>query len=309
MFCNKHLQSFGGELIIKLIVSDLDGTLLNPNREISNESILALQAAQEKGIAIAIATGRTYGNAFRLLQSVGLQPHIISNNGAFVHSKDGMRLKAVGMDKEHIQYALKWLDDNTYPFDLCTAKHLYFPADIVDRFINDYKKSENAAQFQTLEILKGKIDRMVFQEGAIIIDNYDEILDQELVFGNISAFSLDAEKLKIGREYFANYEGLAMTVAGNDIFEMIHPCVSKGNALETLTQYLNIPLQEVMAIGDNHNDISMLEKVGHSVAMGNGEEDVKKICKYVSCSNELDGVAYAINKILGKSSVAGKITA
>lgn len=308
MFCNEYLQ-LGGELIIKLIVSDLDGTLLNPNRELSEENIAALQVAQESGIEIAIATGRTYGNAYMLFQRAGLQPHIISNNGAFVHNKEGMRLKAVGMDKEHIRYALKWLSKNGYPFDLCTDKHLYFPADIVERFIDDYKKSENADQFQTLEILKGKVDRMVFQEGAIVIDNYDKIIDQDLIFGNISAFTLDAEKLRIGREYFNNYEGLAMTVAGNDIFEMIHPCASKGNALETLTQYLNIPLQEVMAIGDNHNDISMLEKVGHSVAMGNGEEAVKKICKYVSRSNEFDGVAYIINKLLGKSSVVDQITA
>lgn len=82
---------------------------------------------------------------------------------------------------------------------------------------------------------------------------------------------------------------------------MIPLSASKGNALDILSSALHIPLQEIMAFGDHYNDISMLEKVSYSVAMGNAEEDVKKICKYHTLTNDLHGVGHIITQVLNGS--------
>jgi HAD superfamily hydrolase (TIGR01484 family) len=135
-------------------------------------------------------------------------------------------------------------------------------------------------------------------DGRTIVNQLDDLLKQNLTFGSITSITFDQEKLRKGKEYFNAYPHLALSIAGRDIFEMIDMSVSKGNALEQLTAHLKIPMNEVMAIGDNYNDVSMLERVGISVAIGNAEDDVKKICNHVSLSNDLNGVAYIINKLL-----------
>lgn len=279
----------------------MDGTLLNSKREISAENVIALLAAQDKGIEIAIATGRNYSNALAVCQSVGLRPHIISNHGAFVYTKDGEKLLGVGVDREHVNYALTWLRNNNYFYTVCTDTHSFVSADSEYILSNEFKTAKNLIPEMTEERVQQFIKFLSQpREDRTRVNGMEDIRGQNLTFGSIVAITFDQDKLTAGREYFENYQGLSMTVAGNNIFEMIHTSVSKGNALEDLTRYLNIPMAQVMAIGDNYNDISMLERVGISVAIGNAEEDVKKICKYISLSNDLNGVAYIINQMLNK---------
>lgn len=284
--------------MLKLIVTDMDGTLLNSNREISSENVAALLAAQKRGVEIAIATGRTYGNAWGLCRRAGLTPHIISNHGAFVYTKDGVQLLSVGIDKRHVRNAVTWLTENNYFYNLCTDSHSFIPANTVDLLTNDYHTAKNLIPEVSAARVQQAIKIYQKMDGRTIIDRLDELFEQDLTFGSITSITFDQEKLRIGREYFSAYPDLALSIAGRDIFEMIDISVSKGKALERLTDHLHIPLSEVMAIGDNYNDISMLERVGFSVAIGNAEEDVKKICKYVALPNDLHGVADIVNKLL-----------
>lgn len=286
---------------MKLIVTDMDGTLLNSNRTISRENAAALLAAQAQGIEIAIATGRTYGNALALCQRVGLSPHIISNHGAFVYTNKGERLLGIGIKEEHVKEALNWLSSNNYFYNLCTDRHSFIPANVADIFINDYKTAKNRFPQATEAQVQEAIRIYQSMDGRMVLNQIDDVFEQNLTFGSITSITFDQDKLRIGREYFTASPHLSMTVAGKNIFEMIHPSVSKGNALEYLIEHLRISMEEVMAIGDNYNDISMLERVGISVAIGNAEETVKKICKHVSLSNDLNGVAYIVNQMMNNS--------
>lgn len=292
------LHCNGDDLILKLIVSDLDGTLLNRNREISQENLAALHAAQEKGIEVAIASGRNYGNVLELCRRAGLKAHIISNNGSFVHDKDGKQLMAIGMDKQHMRTALEWLHEHQYFYNISTDKEVFYPANVEEILLSDFQTAAGIGGVVTIDMVKEKIGRIVAQEGATFMENFAEILDQNLTFGNISSITFNKEKLSQGKEYFENYPELTMTVSGDDIFEMIPLSASKGNALEILSNSLQISLQDIMAIGDHYNDISMLERVGYSVAMGNAEEDVKKICKYITLTNDLHGVEHIVAQVL-----------
>ena len=286
---------------MKLIVTDMDGTLLNSQRAISGENAAALLAAQAQGIEIAIATGRTYGNALALCQRVGLTPHIISNHGAFVYTNKGERLLGIGINKGHVKDALTWLANYNYFYNLCTDKHSFIPANIEAIFLNDYKTAKTLLPQATEARVKEAIRIYQTMDGRTLLNQIDDVFEQDLTFGSITSITFDQDKLRIGREHFTACPHLSMTVAGKDIFEMIHPSVSKGNALEYLIEYLKIPMTEVMAIGDNYNDISMLERVGISVAIGNAEEAVKKISQHVSLSNNLNGVAYIINQMMNNS--------
>jgi len=290
---------------MKLIISDLDGTFLDSQHEVIQENVDALKFAQDQGIQIAIATGRNYGNVMALCQRAGLRPHVISNNGAFVYDKEGMQIKAVGLDKDHVRTALDWLEARHYFYTLCTNHHIYIPTRAHAILTKDYENATNYIVAITPEERQKDIKKFLAIDSGVFVDSFHEILEQDVIFGNISAITADRDKLDQGREFFNHYPGMSMTVAGQNIFEMIHPSASKGNALEDLTGYLGVDLADVMAIGDNYNDISMLEKVGMSVAMANGEDEVKKICKYISLSNDDKGVAHIIYKMIGKMARTG----
>lgn len=88
---------------MRLIVSDLDGTLLNSKHEISIENINALKLAQENGFDIAIATGRTYKDAIHITNKYNIKAHIISNNGSIIHNKEGKKLKSWSIDKRSLK--------------------------------------------------------------------------------------------------------------------------------------------------------------------------------------------------------------
>ncbi|VBB09828.1 cof protein [Lucifera butyrica] len=287
---------------MKLIVSDLDGTLLNSRREVSKVNAAALLAAQRRGIEIAVATGRIYGNALAVCRRAGLTPHIISNNGAFVYTKDGRLIQAAGLDKKKALQAVEWLQGNGYFYDVCTDRHMFIPPNAREVLLQDFESAAAAGTIErelTAETARQEINRLLSADGVVFAEPFEAIWrQQDLIFGNVSAITFNREKLQRGRDFFGKYEGMAMTIAGREIFEMIAPAVSKGNALEKLAAYLGIGLSEVMAFGDNYNDISMLSRVGISVAIGNAEEAVKKICRYIAPANDADGVAHMIDTLL-----------
>ena len=275
---------------------------MNRNREISQENLIALHTAQEKGIEVAIASGRNYGNVLDLCRKAGLKAHIISNNGSFVHDVEGKQLLKIGMNKQHIQSALEWLHHHRYFYNISTDKEVFYPANVEEILLSDFQTAASIDGSITIDIVKEKISRILSQDGVNFIENYADLLNLDLTFGNISSITFDKEKLIRGKEYFKNYQDLTMTVSGADIFEMIPLSASKGNAVEILSNSLNISLKDIMAIGDHYNDISMLEKVGYSVAMGNAEEDVKNICKYTTLTNDLHGVGHIITQVLKDTS-------
>lgn len=286
---------------MKLIVTDLDGTLLNSKNEISAENVEALTFAQRQGIEVAAATGRTYANALAVCQRAGLNVHIISNNGSFVYSKDGEMLRTVGLEVPHVKEMLHWLQKNDYCYSVCTDKHFLMPTNTSGILTSDFENAQDIDAIWNVDNVKEKIYSKILKlDGLKLVDNFDEIFEQQPTIGHIAVTSFDKDKLSKGKEYFSRYTNLSIVASENIIFDMMNTSASKGNGLEYLVKHLDIPLQDVMAIGDNYNDISMLEKVGHSVAIGNAEEAVKAVCDHISLTNDLHGVAHIVNRKLNR---------
>ncbi len=285
---------------MRLIVTDMDGTLLNSRRQIPAANAAALQMAQSRGCEIAIATGRTYANALALCRDAGLNPHIISNHGAFVHSKSGKRLLATGLAKARIQRALTWLDSRRYYYNICTDTHSYVPAGSDRILAQDYQEAGSVIDGVTAEAVKAAIAYFCrASAGRTLVSGIDEILDKDLAYGSIVAISFDRDKLAAGRSYFGAAAGLALNIAGDTIFELVDAGASKGLALERLCDWLRLPLAETMAIGDHYNDLSMLRRAGLSIAMGNAEAAVKSVCNEVTLTNDCNGVAACVRKHIG----------
>jgi len=284
---------------LQLIVTDLDGTLLNSKHEISAENIEALKFAQKQGIEVAIATGRTYGNTLALCKKAGLKLHIISNNGSFVYTENGKMLMENGLDIQNAKNALYWLQDNNYSYSICTNRNFFMPDNTSSILTSDFENAKDIDSIWNRVNVKQMINSKILAlDGLRLMKNVAEVFEQQVTIGHISVTTFDKDKFSKGKEYFSANKDLSVVTSESIIFDLMNNSTSKGNGLQYLINYLKIPFQDVMAIGDNYNDISMLERVGHSVAIGNAEETVKKICKHISLTNDLNGVAHIINQII-----------
>ncbi|MCT8977083.1 Cof-type HAD-IIB family hydrolase [Clostridium sp. CX1] len=283
---------------MKLIATDLDGTLLNSNHEISQENSEALRLAKEKGIEIAIATGRTYSDARHLCKKADINAHIISNNGSLIFSKEGKKLKSWTIDKDSLEYVLNWLNENEYLYEISTAENLFIPHNAEDLLRKDFDIAKTNNSSLKEELINNMITLIFSQKGIKPVKCKDDILKSNLDFCSITAVSFDKNKLNHSRDHYRKFKELSMVISNEYNFELVNKDASKGNSLEYLSKHLEIPLESVAAFGDNYNDVSMFKKVGISVAMGNADDDIKKICKYVSLSNNLNGVAHFIGDFI-----------
>ncbi|VBB07657.1 cof protein [Lucifera butyrica] len=283
---------------MRLIAIDLDGTLLNSRGEVSPQNRQAINHAQKAGIEIAIATGRSYREASEFCRQTGLNAHIITSNGASVHSRQGILLAAVTLARQDVKEILAWLEEHHYYFEVTSENGLY----TVQKGITwlDEEISRLAATNPVLyaEDYKGGLkspDRPLIPVASAAL-----IWEQEMDYYKVFAFTTDAEKLRAGSERFKNQTRLTVVSSLDHNFEIIHRNASKGYGVKVLADSLQISLSEVVAIGDNENDLSMLAAAGYSVAMGNAKDPIKASCSFITRTNDEHGVAHAIYHILGK---------
>lgn len=282
---------------MKLIVSDMDGTLLDSRGIVSDENIAAIREAGERGIEIAIATGRMYRNAREICASAGITAHIISNNGAFIYTKEEERLLSTHLEPGSAQNAVSWLDSRGYFYFACSDTESFVPEDAEQRILREYRESAGRIGGISQQQIESLISSI--QTGTQKRHDLPEFAGiREL--GSISAICSDTDKLEKGKERFRNNQDIAMTAGGNHVFELLHPSASKGNALKILAHHLGIRLEDTMAIGDHDNDLSMFAQAGISVAMGNASPYVQQRCSRQTLSNDLHGVAHAIRTVLNE---------
>ncbi|MBM7540343.1 HAD family hydrolase [Amphibacillus cookii] len=284
--------------MIKMIATDLDGTLLSSVGEVSEQNAQAIKAAQKAGIEVVIATGRSYYSAYRPINKAGLKCPIICLNGANIYTVDGQMTRNIKMEKAVTQKILHTVKKENAYFELYTNKGVYSMdrSNFMDVLVNIMLSAHPEA---TEEEIKKRAEQRFQEENFIFTKDFQTVLDDEEVdIYKALAFSLEADGLERIKAPFLKSNDVTVTSSGFDNAEFNHPNAQKGIALTLLAEDRGLELSEVMAIGDNYNDVSMLEIVGRSVAMGNAEAGVKKRCHYTTTSNDQDGVAKAIKEIL-----------
>ncbi|WP_145373075.1 Cof-type HAD-IIB family hydrolase [Staphylococcus cohnii] len=284
--------------MINLIATDMDGTLLNAAHEISEDNIQAIKYAQSQGITVVIATGRAFYEANAPINQTDLKVPYICLNGAEVRDETFNIMSTSNLNRELINRITEELNKENIFYQVYTNLGIYTENPLRDLEIY-IDIAQRAGQEADVEKIKSGIQKRIDNGTLKVVDNYDKIQDKpgEIVM-KILAFDSDLEKIDRVSETLAKSESLAVSSSSRGNIEITHSDAQKGIALNTIAERLNIDMKNVMAIGDNMNDVSMLERVGYSVAMENAAPEVKAIAKYETDSNEQSGVGKAIMKLL-----------
>ena len=265
----------------KLLVLDVDGTLLNDEREISKRTLAALLKVQQMGVRIVLASGRpTYGlmPLAKTLELGNYGGFVLSYNGCqIIKAQNGEILFERRINPEMLPYLEKKARKNGFAIFTYHDDPL-----ITDSPDNEYIKNE--ALLNNLKIIKE--------------DEFSTAID----FAPCKCMLVsDKEKALIGLEqhWEKRLAGTLDAFRSEPYFLEVVPCgVNKANTLGALLEHLGVTREEVIAVGDGVCDVTMLQLAGMGVAMGHSQDSVKVCADYVTASNEEDGVALAVEKLI-----------
>ncbi|WP_242143077.1 MULTISPECIES: HAD family hydrolase [unclassified Bacillus cereus group] len=278
---------------MKLIAIDLDGTLLSKNKMISKENAEAIRKCQEEEHVVAICTGRSIVDIERLLQEVNLQCPIIAENGAVIY-KDKTMLKRYAIQNEHALEIIEYLEEQGMYYQLYTDKGVYVPKYGEENVRKEMEAIRNLGINLSEEEVENIAALYLEHTAFHSTDSCKAIINKELYVHKFLPFSYDKTKLKRLKEKFQHNSKLIISASYWHNLEINHCDAQKGNGLYTLAEYLNIPFENTVAIGDGLNDISMMQKANMSIAMGNAVNELKEMCHYETLTNEEHGVAHAL---------------
>lgn len=266
----------------KLVVTDMDGTFLNSKDEISDENIKIVKELNRRGILFSIATGRLDTMIKPYLRQIGNNNPVISCNGALVRNVSKGEFY-------HAQIIKK--EDFIKVIDVCKANNLIFAV------YCEYTVFSESAGGRIKYFLERNENLCEEEKVAIkIVDNIYTDLDEKVF--KVLVMNDDSMLLEKVKEKINKIPGIEACKSSLNLLDIMSAGVTKGNALKDLAEILKIKREEIIAIGDNHNDISMLEYAGYAIAVGNAEQAVKDIADLVTATNDEDGVAKALRQVL-----------
>lgn len=285
--------------MIRLIASDMDGTLLSDGMEISKENISAIKKAQAAGIRFMVATGRSIEEAKPILDAAGIRCGLITSNGAQIFDEMGQAIYTLGIEKANLDLALPILRHHQVYFELFTD-HGGFTENNAYRLssVANWLKSisPNLTEDQALEIAKEHMSTLPITEVASfdqVLENPDRQVLKIFAIGQIGDTALASAKAEL-----SDLANLTVTSSGANNIEVNHEAAQKGVTLKKVADNLNIPMSQVATLGDNFNDLSMIEAAGLGIAMGNAEPEIQAVAQYTTKTNVAHGVSYAIEQIL-----------
>lgn len=265
---------------IKLLALDLDGTIVADLHTIPDRIQTAVKATTERGVHVTIATGRGYSVTDKFVRVLDLTTPIICYQGALIYdpqsgeiiANEGLPLplahRLVDLARSHNLALILFLNNKAYLENSTTlSQAMLGDIGIPLMVVNDLK------QVTTSSPLKGMIVLSAKEAGAVVAQLRTALGDHLNVFR-----SLDR------------------------LIEVTSPNVSKGHALATLADYLNIDRSEVMAIGDQDNDIEMIAWAGVGIAMGNGSTGAKAAADHIAPSISQEGAVWAIERFILRQS-------
>jgi Cof subfamily protein (haloacid dehalogenase superfamily) len=277
---------------IRLLAVDIDGTLLNPQFQISDSDMAALRRARQEGVEVVLVTGRRHTFALPIAQQLGFDLWVISSNGAVTRSLSG----------------------ETFHRDLLPAETCRKLCDAMQEFrgntVLTFDIDKGAIVLERMEELTASIQRWLEKNLQYI----DFVIPIEKCLTSDPVQAMFCGPIARMHQALAalSSSGLAndITVLRTEypvrdlsIVDVLNQGCSKGHALERWANYRGIPREQVMAVGDNYNDIEMLAFAGLPFIMGNACEELRRNGWSVTLGNDQCGVAAAVEQVLGGTRV------
>jgi Cof subfamily protein (haloacid dehalogenase superfamily) len=278
---------------IRLLALDIDGTLTDSNFQVSARNIAALRAAHNAGIEIVLATGRRHDYAMPIAQELGFPVCLISSNGALIRSSTGDTFFTDRLPARTALLLIQYLDDFRGYAVLTFDRAANVPGN--DSLVLESADELNKTVSRWLEINRPYIKFVSPLENALTEDPL-----QAMYCGRVALMTELQQRLK--KADFLNKMTVLRTQYDHRdlcILDILNRECSKGHALSRWAGHRGIPRERVMAIGDNHNDVEMLEFAGVAVIMENASQELKQSGWMVTASNAESGVAQAVEQILG----------
>lgn len=259
---------------VKLVVCDMDGTLLNSQHALSEEFIPLFKAMRNKGIEFVAASGRQYFNLLGVFPDIKDDMYFIADNGSYaVYKNEDLLVRAMHPDIVREQLKVARTVPNSYPI-LCGKKKAYIE-DEVPEFV------ENVVKYYT--------EREVVDDLLAVTD--DDFLKIAI-----------CDLANVPKNSYPHFEHLRdqlqVKISGELWLDLSHQQANKGEALKHVQQKLGIEPHQTMVFGDYLNDLEMMQYAEFSYAMENAHPEIKAAAKYTTASNDDDGVIKILQQIV-----------
>jgi Cof subfamily protein (haloacid dehalogenase superfamily) len=268
---------------IKLVIFDLDGTLLSSNKTILESSKTIIKRLYENNIMVGICSGRIFQMLNAYVKMIDLKGYVLSTNSASIYSTiTNEKIYSCPLTKDQAKKIVDYCLLNNFDCSLLTDSTCYFTRNSVrvERFIqyNEISKKENLK-----EIPISYMD--VYPESVL---NVEKVL----------IYSTDQEVCQKAFSFLDTVCGIYAIFSEPGLIDISSDKASKGIGVKKLASMLGLDKNNIMSFGDYDNDITMLNESKYSIAMGNSNDEVKAISSFVTKDNDSDGIYYAIKKII-----------
>lgn len=265
----------------RLLALDLDGTLLNSQKQITPKTREALAWAAARGVHVVLSTGRIVGEAAEFAREICCEDRMVTAGGAAIATASDERiLESWAMPCEIGARAVAAVQNLPVRVMIYVGDKIFINPFSDRDFIQNYRVEGFHANKVVLDDIAGTIRARRLDVTKVYAIGAREDLDRAL-------------------ETIRTLPDITITSSGSDNFEVMPAGVDKGTALVRLGEMLGVAPEEMIAIGDSDNDAAMLRAVGMPVAMGNADPALKQLARYVTADCDHDGVAQAVYHLLG----------
>lgn len=278
---------------VQLIALDVDGTLLDSRQQVSQRNAQAIAAAAARNIVIVLATGRRYSFVLPIAEALNVDCFLITSNGALVRRRAGAVHGRQLLPRERARAVVEALPE--YAAQLVITFPREGPGELVMEAIDDGGDERRRAFSGWLERNRAAL---AFCSPVSACLTEDPV---QLMYGGTPAQIGAIVSRLTGHVIHSQVTCLQTLYPRRDlgILDILDRGVNKGAALARLAAELGISRERVFAVGDNYNDLEMLEFAGHAVLMGNAHPEMRRAGWYETADNDHDGVAEALARMLG----------